>query len=201
MTALKNSLLLLLMFVWGMGSVRAQTGDYFQDVPVWTDLEEALKTPKAIKRLSLAKMKLKEIPMEVFTLENLEELDLSRNQIREIPPQIRNLKKLRVLDISRNKLETLPTEMGQLKSLEKLEAGRNELFSIPESMGNCENLETLSLWENNLSTLPESLKKIPGLKEIDLRIIIFSDATKFMLQEMLPGVTIHFSFNCNCGPN
>lgn len=201
MTTLKNSLLLLVLFVLGTGSLRAQPGDYFQDVPVWTDLKEALKTPKAIKRLSLAKMKLKEVPMEVFELENLEELDLSRNHLRDIPPQIRNLKKLRVLDISRNKIETLPSEIGYLKNLERLEAGRNELFSIPETVGNCESLEILSLWENNLSTLPESLKKIPHLKEIDLRIIIFSDASKFMIQEMLPGVTIHFSYNCNCGPN
>eukprot|EP01034_Spumella_vulgaris_P013043 gene13043-16634_t len=127
-------LLLLLVLVLGAGTLHAQTGDYYQDVPIWTDLKEALKTPKAIKRLSLAKMKLKEIPMEVFELENLEELDLSRNQIRDIPPQIRNLKKLRVLDISRNKLETLPNEMGYLKNLQKLDAGRNELFSIPETM-------------------------------------------------------------------
>lgn len=201
MNALKNSLLLILVLVLGTVTLRAQPGDYFRDVPVWTDLKEALKTPKAIKRLSLAKTKLKEVPMEVFQLENLEELDLSRNRIRELPPQIRNLKKLRVLDISRNKLEALPDEIGQLKNLEKLDAGRNELFNIPESIGGCESLEKLSLWENNISMLPESLKKIPHLKEIDLRVIIFSDGTKIILQEMLPGVTILFSYNCNCGPN
>lgn len=201
MEILKNSLLLLLFCLSGLGTLHAQTGDYFQDVPIWTDLKEALKTPKAIKRLSLAKTRLKDIPLEVFELENLEELDLSRNQIREIPPQIRNLKKLRVLDISRNKLESLPSEIGYLKNLERLEAGRNNLFSIPESIGGCQSLEVLSLWENNLSTLPETLKKIPSLKEIDLRIIMFSDGSKFILQEMLPGVTIHFSYNCNCGPN
>ena len=62
-------------------------------------------------------------------------------------------------------------------------------------------LEKLDLWENNLSGLPSTLKKLPNLKEIDLRVILFSDATKWILKEMLPGVIIHFSHDCNCGPN
>lgn len=200
MTALKNSLLILFICLLSTGAGFAQTGDYYQDIPVWTDLNEALKTPKAIRRLDLSKTKLKEIPMEVFQLYNLEMLDLSRNQIKSIPPEIKNLKKLRILDISRNKLEALPAEIGQLKDLEKLDAGRNDLFNIPPEMGNCESLEILSLWENNLSGLPATLKKIPVLKEIDMRNIMISDPMRAMLEEMLPGVKLLFTSNCNCGP-
>lgn len=196
---LKNSLLILFISLLGVGAM-AQSGGYFQDVPVWTDLAEALKTPKAIRRLDLSKTKLKKIPMEVFQLYNLEELNLSKNQITSIPPEIKNLKKLRVLNISRNKIDALPPEIGQLKNLEKLDAGRNELFSLPSEIGGCESLEIILLWENNLSGLPESLKKITTLKEIDMRNIMISDPMRAMMQEMLPGVTIHFSSNCNCGP-
>lgn len=198
---LKNNFTIFIFLFFSGLSALAQTPEYFQDVPVWTDLDEALKTPKAIKRLNLSKSKLREIPAGVFELVNLEELDISKNQLKSLPPEIKLLRKLKVLNVSKNKLEGLPNEIGELKNLERLDASRNDLFTLPDSLGNCESLEILSFWENNLSTLPSSLKKIPNLKEIDLRVIVFSEATRWMLTDMLPGVKIHFSNECNCGPN
>jgi Leucine-rich repeat (LRR) protein len=201
LTALKNSLLIIVLLIVNFGLTSAQASDYFQDVPVWTDLKEALKTPKAIRRLDLSKTKLKKIPAEVFELYNLEELMLSKNQITEIPADIKKLKKLRVLDISKNKLEELPKEIGTLKNLEKLDLGRNNIFSLPDEIGNCESLEILSIWDNNIGMLPEAMKKIQNLKQIDMRNIMISDPAQAMMEDMLPGVKILFTSNCNCGPN
>lgn len=180
------------------GSVRGQV---IQDVPVWTDLEEAMKTPRAIIRLNLSKSKLKSIPPQVFELYNLEELDLSKNQIKTIPPDIAKLKKLRVLNVGKNKLEDLPREIGSLKLLEKLDASRNNLFNLPKEIGGCESLEYLTLWDNNITSLPETLKKVAPLKEIDLRNIVISDPAQSLIRDMLPGVKIHMIDNCHCGPN
>lgn len=199
---MKNSLLILILYVIAGGTLQAQTrGDFYQDVPVWTDLTEAMKTPKAIRRLDLSKTKLREIPADVFELYNLEELVLAKNQLKAIPPDIKRLKNLRVLDLSRNKLESLPPEIGQLKNLEKLELGHNDLYVLPVEIGDCQSLEYLSIWENNITSLPATLKKITVLKEIDLRNIVISDPSQQMMQEMLPGVKIHFMSNCHCGPN
>ncbi len=179
----------------------AQPEDTFRDVPVWTDLAAALENPRIVRRLSLTKTNLRAIPPEVFDLYNLEELDLSKNQIKNLPPEISRLKKLRFLDISKNKLEELPKEIGELNNLEILMAGKNNIYRLPDEIGNCSALESLSLWDNNLSGLPVNLKTLSNLKEVDLRVTLFSDAAKAIIKEMLPGVNVQFSNECNCGPN
>ena len=198
---LKSKWLILLLTVLPIYTAYAQPEDSFRDVPVWTDLKAALENPRAVRRLSLAKTKLRTIPPEVFELYNLEELDLSKNQIKKLPPEIAKLRKLRFLDISKNKLEDLPKEIGELKNLEILMAGKNNIYRLPDEIGGCTSLESISLWDNNLTGLPVSMKTLPNLKEVDLRVTLFSDAAKAMIKEMLPGVNVQFSNECNCGPN
>jgi len=184
------------------GMAYAQTGkeDIFQDVPVYTDLKIAAKNPLAIKRLHLAKTNLSKVPEEIFLFKNLEELDLSKNKIKKVPPEIGELKKLVVLNLSKNKIEELPDEIGNLHRLVKLDVSRNDLFKLPDSIGNCESLEVLHVWDTNLSDLPDSLREIKSLKEIDMRVIVFSMAQIQYINERFPGITIYFSGDCHCGP-
>ncbi|MCS6981531.1 MAG: leucine-rich repeat domain-containing protein [Flavobacteriales bacterium] len=175
-------------------------GGYFQDVPVYTSLREALRSPLAVRRLSLTRQKLTRIPPEVFELENLEELDLSRNKIREIPPAIGQLKKLRILRLQKNQIETLPEEMGQLRKLEFLDISRNPLLRLPESLGQCAALRQIMAWDTNLSDLPLSLNQLEQLEEVDLRAILFSRQEMQRLTESFPRVRLHFSGECQCGP-
>ena len=198
---MKNKWFIFVLLLLPITAVFAQPEDSFRDVPVWTDLKVALENPRAVRRLSLTKTNLRTVPPEVFDLYNLEELDLSKNQIKDLPPEIGNLKKLRFLDVSKNKLEELPKEIGQLSNLEILMAGKNNMYRLPDEIGNCSSLESLSLWDNNLSGLPTTLKGLSSLKEVDLRVTLFSDAAKAIIKEMLPGVNVQFSNECNCGPN
>jgi Leucine-rich repeat (LRR) protein len=192
---------ILVFLLISTASVFAQTSDDgFQDVPVYTDLKAAMKNPMAVRRFSFVKMNISRIPPEIFELENLEELDLSKNKIKKIPPEIKHLKKLKILNLSKNQLEELPAELGELEQLEKLDVSRNNIYKLPETIGNCSALEILLAWDTNLTGLPETLTKLKNLKEIDLRVILFSDTQKQYLSDLLPKVTIHFSGGCNCGP-
>lgn len=193
-------------FLWGLLAILAisacaQSDDtFFQDVPVYTSLKEAVKNPMAVRRLSLVKMKLGKVPSEIFEMENLEELDLSRNRIRVLPPAIAQLRKLRILKLQKNQLESLPEETGQLRRLEILDVSRNPLYRLPESLGKCSSLRQILAWDTNLSDLPATLNQLENLQEIDLRVILFSREDMQRLSEAFPRIRIHFSGECHCGP-
>ncbi|MBL4632429.1 MAG: WGR domain-containing protein [Kofleriaceae bacterium] len=69
------------------------------------ELVEALKTPSTVTHLSLSKSKLREIPMEVFELTNLEELELDLNDITVLPKEMAKLKKLKKFHILDNPID------------------------------------------------------------------------------------------------
>src|SRR5687767_9544193 len=91
----------------------------------YTDLEEALKNPKNVIKLSLRKQKLKEFPKELYEFTNLQYLDLSRNKIKELPDSIVSFKNLQYLIVSRTGLERLPPNIGRMKNLKYLNVNQN----------------------------------------------------------------------------
>lgn len=193
------------MLIWVANacfSAPAAKAQEWQDVPVYTDLKEALKNPKSVKRLDLSKQKLSRIPSEVFTsFPNMYELVLSKNKLKTLPDELGNLRNLRILKLDRNKFESLPETIGRLEKLEVLDVNRSDLYYLPESIGNCHSLERIIAWDTNLITLPNSLKKCHSLGYIDLRNIEFSSSLQEELKTMLAGVKIEFTNSCNCGPN
>jgi Leucine-rich repeat (LRR) protein len=175
--------------------------EYFKDVPIYTDLNEALKTPSKILHLDLSKQKLTKFPMDILKLTNLEVLILSKNKLSKLPPEIVNLKNLSVLDISRNQFEELPSYIGNLENLTYIELNKNPLLKLPDEIGNLPNLETLSIWSTEITTLPASLKNVKTLKTIDLRVITLSAFQMESIRSMFPeSVKIFFSNDCKCGP-
>jgi Leucine-rich repeat (LRR) protein len=166
--------------------------------PVFDNLQEALKTPNAVYRLSLKGQKLKAFPMEIVQLKNLQELDLSKNRIDSLPNAMCELKNLQTLDVSSNKIVNLPDSIGKLKNLRKLSAGKNEIVEIPRSIGDCSSLEILDLWSNQISVFPDELNKLKKLRWVDLRVIQIDDDMQKHLQEIMPGTKIHFSPSCHC---
>lgn len=166
--------------------------------PVFDNLEEALKTPNSVYRLSLRGKKLKVFPAEILYMKNLQELNLSKNKIDSLPNEIGNLTNLQVLDLSSNKLESLPDSIGKLKKLRKLAAGKNEIGGIPRTIGGCQSLEILDLWSNQIVIFPDELNNLKKLRWMDLRVIEISDEKQKHLQEILPKTKIHFSPSCHC---
>jgi len=167
----------------------------------YTDLEEALKNPDNVIKLSLRKKKYKEFPKEIFKLKNLQYLDLSKNSIKELPDSIVQFKFLQYLIVSKTGLERLPANIGQLKSLKYLSVNQNELERLPFSFGELENLEYADLWSNNLDYFPETMNanNLKKLKTVDLRNILIPKTQQEDIQNKLPGTKIYFSPPCNCG--
>ncbi|XP_066291084.1 leucine-rich repeat-containing protein 40-like [Branchiostoma lanceolatum] len=146
------------------------------------------------KELDLSHKILKQIPPEVFSINEIEILDVSDNPLGSIPVNIANLSKLREMraagcgirevsgniwrcthlakvDLSRNPcITTLPVTMKQLHSLKHVVLSSCELKSLPKNLTLLAVIETLDLSNNELSTLPPD---ISGMKR--LKVLILSD--------------------------
>ncbi|MCP4097038.1 MAG: leucine-rich repeat domain-containing protein [Planctomycetaceae bacterium] len=144
------------------------------------------------KKLDLSNLELRELPDELFLINNLEELilnnnrlwkfpfelaeistlkilEMSLNGLDEIPSKIGELTELRKLDFGSNELKTLPSTIGQLHQLRILGCRSNELQELPETICDLENLEFLWLRENKIEILPERIGQLTNLKDLDLR--------------------------------
>jgi Leucine-rich repeat (LRR) protein len=166
----------------------------------FTSLEEALKQPENVIKLSLRKKKLKVFPPEIFKFPNLQYLDLSKNDIEELPSEIGDLKNLQFLILSKNALTTVPSEIGRLKNLRWLNINQNAIAMFPPQIGDLDNLEYFDLWSNELTDLPDAMSNLKKLKVLDLRVIIISDEKQKEIKEMFPPTTtVYFSPSCNCG--
>ncbi len=114
--------------------------------------------------------KLKEIPPEVFELEQLESLNLSRNKITNLPESISQLSNLTRLDLSVNQITNLPESIGQLSNLTRLDLSVNQITNLPESIGQLSNLTRLDLSVNQITNLPESIGQLSNLTQLDLSV-------------------------------
>lgn len=86
------------------------------------EIPKEIKYLKKLKNITFFKTKIKEIPIEITYLTNLEYLDFSSNkELMNIPKDIGNLKKITQLKLSHCKnLKKLPIEFDNLTQLEKL---------------------------------------------------------------------------------
>lgn len=166
----------------------------------YTSLEEALAAPRdSVYSLKL-KDRLKEVPLEVFTeFPNLQWLDLSRNRFKELPPQLGLLKNLKKLILNKNKIEVLPAEIGQLEDLRELIISQNELESLPTEIGDLKKLRYIDMWSNNISRLPSEMAEMYALEELDLRVIVMTEAEQEDIKILLPNTKVHMDQHCNCG--
>ncbi len=198
----KKGLFTLFLFLFNAALGYAQLLDSLSldTTTAFTSIEEALKQPEKVIKLSLRKMKLKIFPTEIFKFINLQYLDLSKNSIDELPPEIESLQQLQVLIMSKNKLTTTPAGIGQLKNLKQLNLNQNSIVMFPPQIGDLENLEYLDLWSNELIDLPDSMEQLKKLKVLDLRVIIIAEEKQKEIKEMFPATTtVYFTPNCNCG--
>lgn len=195
----------ILIIAIGIVSVTANAQNWTLDaleteIYQYTTLEEALSATKdSVFSLKL-KARLKEVPSEVFTeFPNLQWLDLSKNRIKELPPQLGLLKKLKKLILFKNKIEALPPEIGELEDLRELIVNQNELETLPEEIGNLKKLRYIDMWSNNITGLPGSMAEMWALQEVDLRVIVMTEAEQENIRDMLPDIKVHMDEHCNCG--
>jgi Leucine-rich repeat (LRR) protein len=191
-------LIILLLSITFSSSAQFYKLSELDTIKEYKSLEEALKNPDAVIRLSLKGSKIKTVPKEVFIFKNLQELNLKKTKIDILPKEIGDLKNLQILDVSKNKLVTLPIEIGELINLKILKASENELEYLPIEIGKLIELRFLDLWSNNLSGLPDEMSELIKLKKIDMRVIQYSEREMKEMKELLPNTEIIFSKSCNC---
>ncbi|MBQ9254307.1 MAG: leucine-rich repeat domain-containing protein [Bacteroidales bacterium] len=137
-------------------------------------LEEALENKDSVATLILKKKKLKEFPMEILDLKNLQRLDISRNYIKELPKEIVSLQHLHYINAAQNLLSFLPKEMAQMQ------------------------IDTLILWDNMIREFDEDFKNL-NLKYLDLRAIQMTRKEQKAIKSLFPKTRIRKDHPCNCG--
>lgn len=115
-------------------------------------IDEAMRDPNNVYKLSLQDTDLKFFPMEVKRFPNLQVLNLSNNKIKTVPVEIAELGNLQVLILANNKLRALPDEMKELANLQSLYLGRNRFIQIPAWVGGLSKLRHMDLSYNNLTS-------------------------------------------------
>jgi Leucine-rich repeat (LRR) protein len=84
---------------------------------------------------------IKELPLEIGDLRNLEVLDLGRNGIQEIPTQIQYLVNLRILKLNYNDIHEIPSFISQLKNLKELHICENGKIKLPDELSEFNSLK------------------------------------------------------------
>lgn len=164
-------------------------------------LEQALKKdPLTVYKLNLKKQKLADLPETIAQFKNLQSLNISKNKFTHFPAIIFQFSFLQKLDISGNKISSIPAEIGSLVNLKRLIAYETEISTFPPEIGKLTELSHLDIWGTNVASFPEEIEQLKEtLKEIDMRVIMMSNAEHQKIKELLPLTKIHFSKSCNCG--
>lgn len=114
-------------------------------------MDEALRAPEKVYKLSLTGNKLDQFPDEIFRFTNLQVLNLSKNRIKEIPAEIRDLPNLQILILAHNRIRVLPEAMKDMENLSQLYLSRNFLLEVPAWVGGLSKLRRLDVAYNNLT--------------------------------------------------
>ena len=97
----------------------------FSEIP--SEILDALKKSKAIKKLILSKNRMKALPPRISELKNLVVLDLSDNEIERIPHEVETMESLEELILTNNKLKSFPWSLSRVATLKNLDLRSNPL--------------------------------------------------------------------------
>lgn len=188
----------IMFFVFLWTSVEARKEGLLDSIPVYKDLQEALKNPDDVVQLVLKKKKYTSIPSEIWSFKNLEYLDLSKNKLDSVPVEIKSLKKLKVLKLAKNDFSSMPNVLYELKNLEILVISDNEIAFLSPAIQKMKSLKYLDLYRNNIYMVPEEMSQMKSLVKMDLRGISLNVNQQAGVREVLPNVKVYFSPPCNC---
>ena len=164
----------------------------------WEELSQLVHNPDTIYRLSLRKMKLDSLLVEIYRYKNLKELDLSKNHLTKLPLEIVSFNQLEKLNLERNRFEIFPIVFCRMSGLKVLNLGLNQIEVIPICIEGLSQIEKLYLYDNPISTLPEEITLLKSLRYLDLGGIRFSPQFQESWIEKLPETKVDFDAPCDC---
>jgi len=167
---------------------------------IFTSLEDALRAPDNVYRLTLKRLKKTDsLPETVFLLKNLQELTVTKSKLQTINKKIAQLIYLQYLNLDHNHLVKLPDELTCLVHLKKLIISRNMVYKLPEAIGKMTALTEIIAWGNDLYSLPESIVTLAKtLQILDLRQISFRKSEIEKIELQLPNTKILYTNLCDC---
>jgi len=120
------------------------------------------------KQVEMGHSELKNIPIAIFSIPNLETLEIENSNIKAISEQIGDLKNLKKLIISECLITTLPASIGKIINLSHLELRDNNITTLPPELGQLKNLSFLSLsnWNEGTNKITKLPAWIGGLKSL-----------------------------------
>eukprot|EP00026_Physarum_polycephalum_P008646 Phypoly_transcript_08740.p1 GENE.Phypoly_transcript_08740~~Phypoly_transcript_08740.p1 ORF type:complete len:472 (+),score=30.53 Phypoly_transcript_08740:44-1417(+) len=142
---------------------------------------------KPLKKITIARNLVPDLPPELSKLVQLEILDVSTNEIQVVPQELHELhnltsldlahnaisqfnivlpQKLRYLDISSNSITTIGTEFNC--PLEELHYQRNKITIFPTQILNIRGLKVLDLCGNRLTYMPDEIEQLALLESLNI---------------------------------
>ncbi|MCB9045762.1 MAG: leucine-rich repeat domain-containing protein [Chitinophagales bacterium] len=114
--------------------------------------------------------KLKEVPMYIFNLSQIEELSIAYNELTEIPNEIGRLNRLKILEFQDNKIKTLPNSISTLDSLTEIYFCNNMNWELVFTvLSKCKNFKSAIFWNVGLDSLPSSITKCQNLERLNIK--------------------------------
>ena len=143
--------LMEMMPTWDIPRGPLQDSRQLQRSKWYYSIDEAMREPAKVYKLSLEGKKMKTLPAEISRFPNIQMLNLSNNKLKTLPPEIGKLQNLEVLILANNKINTLPDEISQMENLTKLYLAKNRLVEVPAWIGGLSKLRFIDLTSNNLT--------------------------------------------------
>ena len=100
-------------------------------------------------------LNIKDVPMDLFLYEELQEIYLKQNFITSIPNWLLNLTNLRFIHLAGNNLISLPEELYLLENLDFLDVSNNKLTELPLSIGLVSSLQRFNVSDNQITEIPK----------------------------------------------
>lgn len=132
----------------------------FRNVPIDLFLYEDLE------EVYLKENFIVQIPNWLLNLTNLKFINLSGNALEQLPENIHYLENLEFFDVSNNKIKKFPNTIGEMHAIQRLNVSGNRIAEIPKAIGQLKKLEVLDLCANQLTSLPLELSECTHLNQL-----------------------------------
>ncbi|MCZ7558195.1 MAG: leucine-rich repeat domain-containing protein [Bacteroidia bacterium] len=175
------------------GCSEGHTSTPIVPLKLYESLDEALKEPSQVKKLSLKDIG-DSLSPEIGKLVNLESLLIEHSSVKYLPDSFVNLVRLNALYIRDCGFESIPKQLFGLKNLRSLSITMCNIESIPPELASLQNLWVFSLRANRLKEFPRGRVQTRGLSTLSLEsnLLTTFDYTK----EDFPVLTyLSLSFN------
>jgi Leucine-rich repeat (LRR) protein len=158
------------------------------------------KINKQVCKVKLNYKRIKKIPEQIFSFNNLQILELYYNNLTQIPAEIKLLTRLKELKLSNNYITQIPDELYSLTKLEKIILNHNPIKNISSKIKNMSGLKYIYMGVTDIQTFPDELFELPNIEKIGYHQSIFSDTyiyirTEYYLHNLILPPTIKYIYN------